>query len=67
MQLKQPSVLPGFGLAGGFALLYLCLIVLIPLAGLAIKTTDLSWSEFWQTVTGPRVMAAYKLSLLASL
>ena len=67
MQLKQPSVLPGFGLAGGFALLYLCLIVLIPLAGLVVKTTDLSWSEFWQTVTGPRVMAAYKLSLFASL
>ncbi|MFA6241407.1 MAG: sulfate ABC transporter permease subunit CysT, partial [Candidatus Hydrogenedentales bacterium] len=30
-------------------------------------TTDLSWSEFWTTVTGPRVMAAYKLSLFASL
>ncbi len=67
MRLRQPSVLPGFGLAGGFALLYLCLIVLIPLAGLAIKTTDLSWSEFWATVTGPRVLAAYKLSLVASL
>ena len=30
---KQPSVLPGFGLALGFTLSYLCLIVLIPLGG----------------------------------
>ncbi|MBX7255569.1 MAG: sulfate ABC transporter permease subunit CysT [Candidatus Hydrogenedentes bacterium] len=67
MLLKQRTVLPGFGLAGGFALLYLCLIVLIPLAGLAVKTTDLTWAEFWQTVTGPRVLASYKLSLLTSL
>lgn len=67
MVLKQRTVLPGFGLAGGFALLYLCLIVLIPLAGLVIKTTDLTWAEFWQTVTAPRVVASYKLSLLTSL
>ena len=32
MKLKQRSVLPGFGLTMGFTLLYLCLIVLIPLA-----------------------------------
>ena len=29
--LKQPSVLPGFGLTLGFTLFYLSLIVLIPL------------------------------------
>ena len=30
--LKQPSVLPGFGLSLGFTLFYLSLIVLIPLS-----------------------------------
>jgi sulfate/thiosulfate transport system permease protein len=30
--LKPPSAIPGFGLALGFTLIYLSLIVLIPLA-----------------------------------
>jgi ABC-type sulfate transport system permease component len=52
--LKQPSVLPGFGLALGFTLLYLSLIVLIPLAGLFMKTATLTWDQFWAAVTHPR-------------
>ncbi len=34
LALKRPSVIPGFGLALGFTLTYLSLIVLIPLAAL---------------------------------
>ena len=54
--------LPGFGLSLGITLTYLCLIVLIPLAGLAFKTTDLDSSALWRTVTAPRALAAYKIS-----
>jgi sulfate transport system permease protein len=61
--LKQRSVLPGFGLATGYVALYLSLIVLIPLAGLVVKTSSLTAAQFWAAVTGPRVMAAYKLTL----
>ena len=32
MRLKQPSVLPGFGLTMGLTMTYLSLLVLIPLA-----------------------------------
>lgn len=46
----------------GFTLLYLALIVMIPLAGLAIKTFELSWQEFVATITDPRVVAAFKIS-----
>ena len=67
MILKQRSILPGFGLAMGFTLLYLSLIVLIPLAALFLRTTALSWEQFWTTVTAPRVMASYRLSFGASL
>ena len=67
MVLKQRSILPGFGLAMGFTLVYLSLIVLIPLAALFLRTTTLSWSEFWTTVTAPRVVASYQLSFGASL
>jgi sulfate/thiosulfate transport system permease protein len=67
MVLKQRSILPGFGLAMGFTLLYLSLIVLIPIAALFLRTTSLSWDQFWTTVTAPRVVASYKLSFGASL
>jgi len=65
--IKRHSVLPGFGLALGFTVVYLSLIVLIPLSAAFIKTTALSWPEFWATVTTPRVMASYRLTFGASL
>lgn len=65
--LKQPSVLPGFSLALGFTLFYFCLIVLIPLSGLFVKTSGLSWDQFWNVITDPRAVASYKLTFGASL
>jgi len=65
--LRSYSVLPGFSLSLGFTVFYLSLIVLIPLSAAFIKTTELSWPEFWQVVTAPRVLASYKLSFGASL
>ena len=65
--LRQPSVLPGFGLALGFTLVYLSVIVLIPLAAAFIKTAALSWGQFWSIVTAPRVVASYRLTFGASL
>src|SRR5262249_42182154 len=67
LKFKQPSILPGFGLSLGFSLLYLGLIVLIPLSGIILKTTTLSWDQFWSAVTGPGVLASYRLSFGASL
>jgi sulfate transport system permease protein len=63
---KQHSVLPGFSLALGFTLLYLSLIVLIPLSAAFIRTTSLTWVEFWNVVTTPRVLASYRLTFGAS-
>ena len=65
--LKQPSVLPGFGLTLGFALFYFSLIVLIPLSGLFVRTSTLSWEQFWDIITNPRAMASYQLTFGASL
>jgi len=61
------SVLPGFGLALGFTVLYLSLIVLIPLSAAFIKTASMSWEAFWATVTAPRVLASFQLSFGAAL
>ncbi|MFX3632024.1 MAG: sulfate ABC transporter permease subunit CysT [Candidatus Pristimantibacillus sp.] len=63
---KSKNVLPGFGLSMGFTIVYLSLIVLIPLAGVFIKTTGLSWNEFWTVVTNPRVLASYRISFVTA-
>ncbi|MGE4241446.1 sulfate ABC transporter permease subunit CysT [Ramlibacter sp.] len=60
------KVLPGFNLTLGYSLLYLCLIVLIPLSALVLKTFTMSWDQFWMAVTSPRVLASYKLTFGAS-
>ena len=63
---KKIRVLPGFKLTLGFTLFYLGLIVLIPLAAVFWKTTELTWPEFWHTITMPTAMASYRLSFGAS-
>ena len=64
--LRTHSVLPGFNLALGITLLYLGVIVLIPLSAAFIKTAALSWAQFCDIVTAPRVVASYKLTFGAS-
>jgi sulfate transport system permease protein len=64
---KAARVLPGFNITLGFTLTYLSLIVLIPLSALIFKTFALSWPEFWEAVSSPRVMASYRLTFGASL
>lgn len=63
---KTHSVLPGFGITVGFTLFYLVLIVLIPLAGLPVRTASMGWEAFWQAVTDPRVVASYRVTLTTS-
>jgi sulfate transport system permease protein len=63
----RASVIPGFGLTLGFTLTWLALIVLIPLAGLFLKSAAGGWAEFWSTVTDDRVIAALRLSFSISI
>ena len=62
-----PSVLPGFGLTMGLTLTWLSLVILIPLAGVFIKSAGLGWDEFWRLASDPRTVAALKLSFGAAL
>jgi sulfate transport system permease protein len=59
-------VLPGFRLTLGFTLFYLGLIVLIPLAAVFWKTSELTWPEFWHVITMPQALASYRLTFGAS-
>lgn len=67
MAWKRESVLPGFGITLGFAMVYASLLVLLPLAGLFVKSATLGWGELWSKITEARALAAYGLSLGASL
>ncbi|EGK73088.1 MAG: sulfate ABC transporter permease subunit CysT [Methyloversatilis sp.] len=67
MSRRAFQVLPGFNLTLGYTLFYLCIIVLIPLSAVFLKTSQLGLSQFWDVVTTPRVVASYKLSFGASL
>ena len=60
-------MLPGFGLALGYTILYLSLIVLIPLSATFFKSAGLGWDAFWATISAPRVLASLRLSFGASL
>ncbi len=61
-----PRLVPGLPLTLGYTLFYLSVLVLIPLAGMVFETMHLSWSEFWETVSDPIVVASYKLTFTAS-
>ncbi len=46
----------------GITWIWLGVIVLVPFAGLLLKTASGGWGHFWQSVTDPRVVASYKIS-----
>jgi sulfate transport system permease protein len=59
--------LPGLRITLGFTIFYLSIIVLLPIAALVIRSFHLSWAELWKLATNHRAIAAYELSLGASL
>ncbi len=64
---REPAVLSGFGLTFGYAVLYLSLIVLLPMAALVIRAATASPGEILATLGEPRVLAALRLSFGAAL
>jgi sulfate transport system permease protein len=64
---RSARTIPGLPLTLGYTLTYLSLLVLIPLGALVLKSAQLSWGEFWGTMTDPVVVAAFKLTFAASL
>ncbi|MCM2292468.1 sulfate ABC transporter permease subunit CysT [Allorhizobium sp. BGMRC 0089] len=65
--LRQPSVIPGFGLTFGVALTMLTLIVLIPLAGLGVRAASLGFGGIVALASEPRILASLKTSFSTAL
>jgi len=61
------GVLPGFGLAFGWTVVWLSFVVLIPLAALVLKASGLGIDGFAKLLASPRVLAALELSFGAAL
>lgn len=59
----RQRVLPGFGLSLGYALAYLGLIVLLPMAALAWKATGIGLGGMLHLLSAPRTLAALRLSV----
>jgi sulfate transport system permease protein len=66
-RLREPSVIPGFGLALGFTVAALSLIVLIPLSALVLRAASIGPAGFWAIASDPRTLAALRLSFGAAL
>jgi sulfate/thiosulfate transport system permease protein len=64
--LRQPSVLPGFGLTFGFTTFFLSAVVLLPLAALVLMAMRMSWHDFISTIFDTRAVGSYRLSFGAS-
>ncbi|MBC8003372.1 MAG: sulfate ABC transporter permease subunit CysT [Opitutaceae bacterium] len=63
---RKFNVLPGFGLTMGYTLFYLSALVLIPVAALFLRASEMPWHEFWRVTTSERALAAYRLTFGAS-
>ena len=59
-------VLPGFGLSLGSSLFFTCLILLLPISALLMQLSQMTLARYWEVITNPQVVAAYKVTLLAA-
>ena len=65
-RLRKPNVIPGFGLALGFTVLALSLVVLIPLSALVLRAASIGPAGFWAIASDARTLAALRLSFGAA-
>lgn len=63
---SSKRVLPGFTLSMGTSLLFVSLIILLPLTGLIINTSQMGWSQYWHIISDPRVVTTYKVTASAA-
>ncbi len=66
MRAQKFNALPGFGLTMGYTLFYLSVLVLLPIAGLLLRSLEMPWADLWRLATTDRAMAAYRLTFGAS-
>ena len=67
MATNVQRVLPGFGLALGYTLVYLSLLILLPLGGMILKASELGFSQIIDIALSERSLASFRVTFGASL
>ena len=67
MRVREPSPLPGFGLAFGLTMTMLGIVVIVPIGALLLRGADIGLGELWRVVATERVWKALRLSFGLSL
>ncbi|MCU5788215.1 sulfate/thiosulfate transporter subunit [Alcanivorax marinus] len=60
------SVLPGFTLSFALSVFFICLVILVPLSGLVLHVSDMSWDRYWSVISNPRSLASFKVTVLSA-
>ncbi|MBL7250243.1 sulfate ABC transporter permease subunit CysT [Alloalcanivorax sp. C16-2] len=60
------SVLPGFTLSFALSVFFVCLVILVPLSGLVLHVSDMTWDRYWSVISDPRSLASFKVTILAA-
>ena len=66
MAFFKSSPMPGKSLTLGMTLLFVTLIILLPLSGLAWQMAQLNFADYWQIMSSDRVQAALTITLSAA-
>lgn len=66
MLIMYKKKLPGFGIALGSSILFISLIILLPLSTLIVQLSKINWIQYWNIVTDPSLLAAYKITFLSA-
>lgn len=67
MKKANRRVIPGFGLSMGVTLTLLSVVVIIPLASLALFAANMSFGDVIETITRKRVLASFEVSFITAL
>ena len=63
---RRLPVLPGFGLSLGMSLLFVAIVLLLPLSGLALNLAELSFADYRAIVSDVQTLAALRVTFWAA-
>ena len=63
---RRLQILPGFGLSLGMSLLFVALILLLPLSGLALNLVQLTLADYWAIISDGQTLAALRVTFWAA-
>lgn len=64
--INSKKVFPGFGISLGSSMLFICLILILPLSVLFMQLSKITFNQYWEIITHPQVIAAYKITLISA-